>query len=145
MKGIMTMDVNEKLYSIEIIVEVIGLSNLQGMSKIGGYLSVFHEKEVNGLFNWETMNIKFYEINKPQWYKHMTSNMPFLFSSSVVTVYVIYDTYKINKLGNISGYEIFKLLVALVFFMTIFIIYLLNKNMNSKMFAKKWRKLLDED
>lgn len=125
------------IYPIYIIV----LINSQGISKIGGYLAVFHENKKNSKFNWETRSLTFYEKNKVKMYRVGSSNMPFLAVSFIVTLYVIYDTYKLMIEGNFKSYGIAKLIISLSLFFIIVLIYINNRNVNTKTFVDKWEKV----
>ena len=126
-------------------VYIIILVNSQGSAKIGAYLAVFHEKKDDSDFKWETRNLAFYEKNKTKFYRIGPNNMPFFAVSFIVTIYVIYDTYRLIINENFNTYGMAKLIISLVLFIIILLIYLNNRKVSTQTFVEKWEKVAIEE
>ena len=109
---------------------LIVLSKLHGMSKIGGYLYVYHEKYGNANFQWETMNLKFAnhvaskDIFSINW---ITSFMyTFHFPYAMLNI-AIFGLFLFRTHWNcLAIYDICK--ISICSFIFIFLFLLINKN-----------------
>lgn len=119
-------------YIIMIPAYLIILSKMKGMSKIGAYLKVFYEGQE---FNWETRNLKYIEDNNQIM---IPSNFPFVFVNIAVFALILYHT---KWTTPMACYESVKIILAIVMFVSLMILTLKNRNINTRSCLEKWEKI----
>lgn len=119
-------------YIVIIPAYLIVISKMQGICKIGAYLSLFHEGEK---FNWETRNIKFNQKHVTIFSHIVSSNFPFIFVSAAAVILFMYRT-QWDKFPQV--YEECKLCSAIVLFLVVLVLAYKNRNINTKDYIKKW-------
>ncbi|MCH1982450.1 hypothetical protein MCG98_07715 [Ruminococcus sp. OA3] len=119
-------------YIVIIPAYLIVISKMQGICKIGAYLSVFHE---GGKFNWESRNIKFSQRHVNIFSYIVSSNFPFIFVSAAVVILFLYrtqwDTFSLV-------YEKCKLCSGFLLFLVVLVLAYKNRNITTKDYIKKW-------
>lgn len=108
---------------------LIVLSKLRGMSKIGSYLYVFHEKANDSVFKWETRNTVYRKKDKKGLSSYIISyNFPFLFVSISVAMLFFYST-KWKEIYTI--YECKKVIICMSFIFILALIMYKNRKIGT--------------
>ena len=124
-------------YMIILPAYLIVLSKIQGMSKIGSYLYVFHEKLNGSIFKWETRNFEYRKDNKKGIFANIiSSNFPFLFVSISVMMLFFYNT-KWNEICTI--YEYIKIIACIIFNFRLLLIMYKNRKIGTIYYISKWK------
>lgn len=76
-------------YIVIIPAYLIVLNKMQGMSKIGAYLKIFHEGDA---FNWETRHMQYKEKNENSMFRVVSWHFPFIFVSLAISILFCWKT-----------------------------------------------------
>ncbi len=127
-------------YVVIIPAYLIVKSKRNAICKIGAYLNVFYEGKE---FNWERRSCKMYK-DAPTWLssKIQSSNLPFLFVSTFVTILFLLKV----QWSNISNTnEFIKIIIALMLYSIQLILIIENRKITSEKFITLWEKVKNQE
>ena len=109
---------------------------MQGMCKIGAYLYIFHEKDSDSGFRWESRSAKYRNNDNKNIFSYvLSSHFPFLIVSIAVMILFFYTT-KWNKICTI--YEMVKVIICIALNVLLLLIIYKNRKISTNDYVVRW-------